>query len=122
MSVSRRDFLRLRSSGQEKILELSCRMLFMRCSDAAIATPSAEEYEQAVGEPPAVLTRRTPEAMFAEIEQDLRDAQVLRLVEPEWLGSMEGAAQFQAIVDAFRVRGGRVELASNWTATASRAN
>ncbi len=114
MSVTRRDFLRLRTSDQGRILELSCRMLFMRCSDAAIGAPSAEEYDLAVGEPPAVLTRRSPDEMFAAIEEDLRAAQVLRLVEPEWLESMDGRARLHAIVDAFRARGGRVERTGLW--------
>jgi hypothetical protein len=111
MSVSRRDFLRLRSSGQERILELSCRMLFMRCTDAAIGTPSPEEYEQAVGEPPAVLDRRSPAAIFADIERDLMNAQRLRLLEPEWLESIEDAPLLQEILAAFRARGGRIEHA-----------
>jgi hypothetical protein len=110
MSVSRRDFLRLRTNNQERILELSCRMLFMRCSDAAIGAPTAEEYEQSVGEPPAVLTRRTPSEMFEEIARDLRDVQVLRLVEPEWLENIPGGARFQTMLDAFRARGGRIEI------------
>jgi hypothetical protein len=109
MSVSRRDFLRLKTSERGRTLELSCRMLYMRCSDAAIEPPSPEEYEQAIGEPPAVLTRRTPEAIFAEIEQDLGEAQVLCLIEPEWLSSIPGGARFQTLLDAFRARGGRVE-------------
>jgi hypothetical protein len=110
MSVSRRDFLRLRTTtSNERVLELSCRMLFMRCSDAAIGSPSAEEYEQATGEPPAVLDRRSPADMFAAIEQDLVAVRVLRLVEPEWLDSIDGVARLRAILEAFRVRGGRVE-------------
>ena len=111
MSVSRRDFLRLRTNNQERILELSCRMLFMRCSDAAIGAPTVEEYEQAVGEPPAVLDRRSSDDMFAAIEQDLKDVQVLRLMEPVWFDSIEGVTHLRTIVDAFRARGGRVEQA-----------
>jgi hypothetical protein len=109
MSVSRRDFLRLRTGEHGRTLELSCRMLYMRCSDAAIATPSADEYDQSVGEPPALLVRRTPDDLFGAIEHDLKDVQVLRLVEPEWLDSVDGGARFWAIVSAFSARGGRVE-------------
>ncbi len=115
MSVSRRDFLRLRTTDRGRALELSCRMLFMRCSDAAIEPPSPEEYEQAAGEPPAMIARRTPEAIFAEIEQDLGDVQVLCLIEPEWLESIPGGARLQTMLDAFRARGGRVEIRGGGT-------
>jgi hypothetical protein len=39
----------------------------------------------------------------------LKDAQVLRLLEPEWLENMPAAEHFRAAVDAFTRRGGRVE-------------
>lgn len=112
MSVSRRDFLRLRTWEQERTLEISCRTLYMRCSDAAITPPSADDYEQSVGEPPAVLSRRTPDEIFDAIERDLQTVRVLRLVEPEWLDNMEGGARLRTIVSAFRARGGRVERVS----------
>ena len=109
MTVSRRDFLRLRASEHGRMIELSCRMLYMRCSDAAIASPSQEEYEQSVGEPPALLTRRTPDEIVDAIETDLRGVQVLRLIEPEWLDAL--GTRFTALLDRFRARGGRVERA-----------
>ena len=34
--VSRRDFLRLRTTERGRLLEVSCRALFMRCADATI--------------------------------------------------------------------------------------
>ena len=58
-----------------------------------------------------MLERRTTEDIFAAIEFDLTDVQVLRLVEPEWLDALPGREQLLAIVDAFRARGGRVEHA-----------
>ena len=109
MPVSRRDFLRLRRTEQGRTLDLSCQMLFMRVSDAGIAPVSPEEYEQSVGEPPALLERRTSDEIFDALENDLQDVQVLRLLEPEWLESMPEAARLNRIVAAFRARGGRVE-------------
>lgn len=109
MTVSRRDFLRLKRTSQGRTLELSCQMLFMRIADAGIAPVSQDEYDQSIGEPPALLTRRTTDDMFDALEADLKDVQVLRLLEPEWLDNMPAAARLTQIVDAFRARGGRVE-------------
>jgi hypothetical protein len=42
-------------------------------------------------------------------EQDLRDVRVLRLLDAEWLNSIEGAPRIEAAISAFRARGGVVE-------------
>jgi hypothetical protein len=42
-------------------------------------------------------------------EQDLRDVRVLRLLDAEWLDSIEGAPRVEAAISAFRARGGVVE-------------
>jgi len=42
-------------------------------------------------------------------EQDLRDVRMLRLLDAEWLDSIEGAPRIQAAISAFRARGGVVE-------------
>jgi hypothetical protein len=83
----------------------------MRCSDAAITPPSQEEYDQSIGEPPARLARRTADEIFDAIEADLRDVQVLRLIESEWLDGIAGRTRLDAMLDTFRARGGRVERA-----------
>lgn len=111
MTVSRRDFLRLRTTEQGRILDVSCQMLFMRCSDASIEIPSPEDYEQSVGEPPAVLTRRTTEEIFDSLERELLGVQVLRLLDPEWLENISAGKRMSDIIAAFHARGGRVERA-----------
>ena len=82
----------------------------MRCSDAAIEPNHTEDSDPwpQPGEPPAVWNRRTPEEIFASIEHDLKDVQVLRLVDPEWLENLPGGARLSEIIAAFRTRGGRV--------------
>ncbi len=82
----------------------------MRCSDAAIEPDHAEGHEPwtEAGEPPAVWNRRTPDEILASIESDLKDVQVLRLLEPEWLENLPGGARLSEIIAAFRSRGGRV--------------
>lgn len=110
MTVSRRDFLRLRRTEQGRTLDLSCQMLFMRVADARIARISQDEYDQSIGEPPAVLERRTADEIFDALAADLEDVQVLRLLEPEWLDSMDDASRLRRIVAGFKARGGRIEV------------
>ncbi len=81
----------------------------MRCQDGDDRAPADESDDDGRGEPPAVWTRRTPADVLALVEHELRDIQVLRLFEPEWLEHMAGGAQFESILNAFRSRGGRVE-------------
>lgn len=106
---SRRDFLRLRRTERGKVLEVSCHTLFMRCADATLSAPADLEWEPGMGEPPAVFDRPSLEHLVEAFGADLRDAQVLRLTEPEWLASVHGAERFEAVIAAFRARGGVVE-------------
>jgi len=107
--ISRRDFLRFRRTERGKVLELSCQALFMRASDATIESEPAEEWTSAMGEPPAVFHRRSTNELIDSFETDLREAQVLRLVGPEWLDNMAGVDRIQRAIAAFRARGGIVE-------------
>lgn len=110
--ISRRDFLRLRRTERGKVLEVSCRAMFMRCADAAIVSEPVDDWEPWMGEPPAVIQRRTADELVASFERDLGDVQVLRLLEPEWLDTMAGAVRVQTAIAAFRARGGIVEVAT----------
>jgi hypothetical protein len=108
-ALSRRDFLRLRTTERGRTLEVSCRTLFMRCADAAVESADPADYEPWMGEPPASVTRPTESDLLKALEHDLRDAQFLKLLEPEWLGNLPHADRFHAAIDAFRARGGVVE-------------
>ena len=107
--LSRRDFLRLRTTERGRLLEVSCRTLFMRCADAAIVREDMAEWEPRMGEPPLVIQRRSADDLLEAFEQDLRDVRVLRLLDAEWLDSIEGAPRIEAAIRAFRARGGVVE-------------
>lgn len=107
--VSRRDFLRLRRTERGKVAEVSCHTLFMRCADAMLPAPADLEWEPGMGEPPAVIERPSLDRLVASFEDELRDAQVLRLQEAQWLASVHGAPRFEAVIAAFRARGGIVE-------------
>lgn len=107
--LSRRDFLRLRATERGKLLEVSCRALFMRCADATIVNEDVVAWEPWMGEPPAVIHRRSADDLLEAFEQDLGDVRVLRLLDAEWLDSIAGAPRIEAAISAFRARGGVVE-------------
>jgi hypothetical protein len=111
--VSRRDFLRLRRTERGKVLDLSCRAMFMRCADAAIVSEPVADWEPWMGEPPAAIHRRSADEILQSFDRDLQDVQVLRLQEPEWLESIVGAERLQAAIAAFLSRGGVVESAES---------
>ena len=104
--LSRRNFLRLRTTERGRLLEVSCRTLFMRCADATIVNDDGLAWEPWMGEPPAVIHRRSADDLLDAFEQDLRDVRVLRLLDAEWLDSIEGAPRIEAAISAFRARGG----------------
>ncbi len=107
--VSRREFLRLRPTVRGRLLEISCRTLFMRCSDAGLECGTSSDYEPWMGEPSAVIRREPAEAILGRIEHELNDAQIVRLLEPEWLSSLTCAERLQSALAAFLGRGGVVE-------------
>ena len=107
--LSRRNFLRLRTTERGRLLEVSCRTLFMRCADATIVQDDVLDWEPRMGEPPAIIHRRSADDLLDAFEQDLRDVRVLRLLDAEWLDSIEGATRIEAAIRAFRARGGVVE-------------
>ena len=108
--VTRRDFLRLRRTERGRVAEVSCHALFMRCADASLEAPDAAAWEPWMGEPPLMVARPSVAEVLSSLERDLHDAQVLRLFEPQWLESMDGAATVRDIVDRFVARGGTVEV------------
>jgi len=112
--VSRRDFLTLRVSEGRRVLELSCERLFMRyhdaCSDAARRQVS--NHEDVPGADSALTGFATPpaDALFAELERRLADADELRILETDWLGDGAFAREVAARVEAFAARGGTVVM------------
>lgn len=107
--LSRRDFLRLRRTDSGKQLDVSCRALYMRCADATIAPEPVVEWEPWMGEPPAVINRRSIDDILEGLEQELADVQVLCLLDAEWLDNLADAARVRRMIDRFIQRGGRVE-------------
>jgi hypothetical protein len=75
-----------------------------------LSADPAEQLGPWDGEPPAVFTRRTIDQLFEDFERDLREVEVLRIRDCEWLIHEEMARGVEALVAAFRHRGGRVEF------------
>ena len=113
--MKRRDFLRLRTEATIRVAELSCERLYMHYQHARVTTMPAGEAarhaapEHGEAEPPAELTVRTTDQLFGEIERQLQGADVLRLVDEEWLVVDDYRYHVERVLAAFRGRGGRVE-------------
>jgi len=106
--MNRRDFLLFKPATGRRIAELSCERLYMRVIDTQLVSARAGD-EQSDGEPPAVFETRTTEQVFADLERDLRDVDLVRVIGAEWLGSPELKRRLDAVLSAFRAAGGHIE-------------
>ena len=94
--MNRRDFFcLLRRERELRVVELSCRTLYMRCLDAQITGTEIRPTRVPrripwYTEPPAVLATRSPSDLFREIRDTLRAADVLRIVRSQPLGRRSG--------------------------------
>ena len=115
--MNRREFLLLRREPRGRVVELSCERLYMRCLDTQVTggqrNESADSAETSPwgGEPPARFPERTPQHVFEELDRELREVEVLRVVDSQWLvGDLR--RDFENLIALFRARGGRVEIGS----------
>jgi len=114
--MNRRDFflLRMEPRGLQTLprdVELSCEQLYMRCLDTQVtgAQPRNSADLEEPGEPPAVFAERTRQHVFEELDRELREVDVLRVVDSEWLVD-DLRRDFDHAMDVFRARGGRVQV------------
>jgi hypothetical protein len=110
--MNRRDFLRLRARGGERVLELSCEQLYMRYVESGtrvMAAAGDSEIEMAwSGEPPTAIAVPTTTELFAEMERRLRDVDVLVVRGRDWLVG-DFAREVDVRMRSFVAAGGRVE-------------
>src|SRR5258708_27858053 len=109
--MNRRDFLFLRRTTRGRTLELSCRALYMRTLDAAAATQSDKsifDHEPWMGEPPTDFERPADD-WLRQIENQLQEVEILKLLDDEWLEPTGLGDQLEPVIRAFRSRGGQVE-------------
>ena len=111
--MNRRDFLLLKTRGQERVLELSCERLYMRYTDAKSgalrASGGSGGPESWEGEPPREMVSPTTDDLLRELDEELASADVLHVLDRDWLVAGAFRGPVEARIDAFRRRGGRVE-------------
>ena len=88
--MNRRDFLTLRTRGEQRIVELSCERLYMRYADARSGVgrwdppPPIGATQQAwEGEPPTQIRTPTTRDLFETLERELARADVLTVLDSE---------------------------------------
>jgi hypothetical protein len=86
LKVERRDFLFLRA-GQPAVL--SCEPLFMRFLDSQMSGTTTQ--------------------LFDNLAADLRKVTAIRLADTTWLARADFKQQLDAVLEAFRAAGGRIE-------------
>jgi hypothetical protein len=112
MTLHRRDVLLLRATPRARVFDLRCERLYMQYVD--IRRPRADGppvQDYWLGEPEPEYEERGAEELFEGLANELRAADVLRIVGSNWLTDDELKRQVAKMVDAFRARGGRVEVA-----------
>ena len=112
-TLNRRDFLRLRTQGRQREVELSCERLYMRYTDAVrkAATGGAESADPWIGgEPPARLDRPSLDEFFAGLRHDTRHASLIRVHGSEWLPPGRLRDEVYAMLDECRAGGGMVRF------------
>jgi hypothetical protein len=110
--MNRRDFLLLRRERELRVVEISCQRLCMRYLDTLMtgADPTEGDAPDPWGhEPSSVVQPRSTAQLFECIAQDLREADVVRIVEPHWIKEGELSDGLDRVVGDFKKRGGRVE-------------
>lgn len=115
-TLNRRDFLRLRTQGRQRVVELSCERLYVRYTDAVREAASggveaAESDPWIGGEPPARLDRPGLDELFAGLRHDTRHAHLVRVHGSEWLMTGRLHDEVHAMLDECRARGGHVRFA-----------
>ena len=109
--MKRRDFLVLRMEQAIRVIELSCERLYMHYqqADVALRDPAPDACELPEEELPALFVKRNTQELFDGLDRELREADVLRVVDTEWLGVDAFRQDVEVLFAAFRRRGGRVE-------------
>ena len=113
--MKRRDLLLLRTEPAGRVAELSCERLYMQYQQTSLTMvrpgradvlPTTELSEE---EPSAVFDERTTRQLLGDVERELEEADVLRLVDTEWLAVDAFGRDVERVLASFRRRGGRVE-------------
>ena len=113
--MNRRDLLLLRTDPDRGVAELSCERLYMHYQHARLTMdrpaqpPAPDPRELWNDEPSAVFDARTTEQLFSDVDRELGNAEVVRVVDTGWLAVDAFRRDVEDLLAAFRRRGGRVE-------------
>ena len=94
--MRRRDLLLLRPTPSDRVFDL----------------PWQRRDEGALGEPDPVYDVRDARELFDALARELADADVLRILDREWLADPGLRQEVDRLIAAFAARGGRVEFGS----------
>jgi len=113
--MKRRDFLRFRSDGGQRIVVLSCQRLYM-CYNDCRHMDSNEEIpldgsDWWSGEPPMAVESVSPQQLFADIAAEIATADVLVLDERDWMSDREFADHMNRLLTDWRAQGGELRYA-----------
>ena len=123
--MNRRDLLLLRTDRDRCVTELSCESLYMQyqhmrlAMDRPVESPATVMGELWGDEPPAVFDACSTQRLFREVGRSLRNADVVRVVESEWLVVDAFRRDVEDLLAAFRRRGGRIEFQAGTRSTAT---
>ena len=111
--MRRRDLLLLRPTPRDRVFDLPCQRLYMRYLDARSVRPEPQRRDEgALGEPDPVYDVRDARELFDALARELADADVLRILNREWLADPGLRQEVDRLIAAFAARGGRVEFGS----------
>ena len=116
--MKRRNFLLFKTEGSEKLVELSCEKLFMHFEDARSednqGVEEAGTFAEAdwwSGEPPLLIDNLDPDEYFRSVESELILADVVQVIDPQWLVQGEFQIRVDTLLAAIRARGKQVRYA-----------
>ena len=118
--MKRRDFLLLRTEGNERVAHLSCEKLFMHYQDLNAGFQQGNKEEGIpddadwwAGEPSLHIRRSDPETFFRGVLDDLKEVNAIQVQDMEWLAQCEFRVRVETLLTAFKARGGEVKYKNN---------
>lgn len=118
--MKRRDFLLLRTEGNERVAHLSCEKLFMHYQDLNAGFQQGNKEEGIpddadwwAGEPSLHIRRSDPETFFRGVLDDLKEVNAIQVQDMEWLAQGEFRVRVETLLTAFKARGGEVKYKNN---------
>jgi hypothetical protein len=113
MVMKRRDFLLFRRTRHARIIEIPCERVYMHYLDASVTAPrpsDAPRDESMLGEPAPELAERTTKDVLETLDTQLKDVDLVRVIDRHWLAADALSREFDEFLAAFVARGGRVEF------------